>query len=97
MLAGADCPSDEVVAQLAGQIQAGHPADLAALGISTKADGRCAQEKLVTALSPAWGAPVGYKAGLTSAPAQAKFDVDEPVSGQLFESGGTRSSRWLML
>jgi len=59
LLAAADCPSDEAIAQLAGQIQAGEPGDLAALGISTKADERCAQEKLVSALSLAWGAPVG--------------------------------------
>lgn len=87
LLARADCPSDETVAQLAAKIQAGEPADLSTLGISTETDGRCTQNKLVAALSRVWGAPVGYKAGLTSAAAQTKFGVDEPVSGQLFESG----------
>jgi 2-oxo-hept-3-ene-1,7-dioate hydratase len=83
----ADCPNDEVIRQLANDIEAGEPVDLAALGVDTADDGRCAQTKLVAALSQAWGAPVGYKAGLTSAPAQAKFGVDAPLSGRLFENG----------
>jgi len=87
LIAEAGCPSEEAVAAVADEIQAAEPADLSRLGVATPEDGRCAQQKLVGALSQAWGAPIGYKAGLTSAAAQAKFGVDEPVSGRLFENG----------
>lgn len=87
LLGWADCPSDAAVAALAADIQAGEPADLTALGVVSQADGRCAQEKLVAALGPDWGDPIGYKAGLTSPAAQARFGVDEPVSGRLLENG----------
>jgi 2-oxo-hept-3-ene-1,7-dioate hydratase len=75
------------VTSLAAEIQAGEPADLSALGVVTQADGRCAQGKLVDALSADWGDAIGYKAGLTSSAAQKRFGVDEPVSGRLFENG----------
>ena len=57
-------------------------------------DALCAQQKLVLRLQEDLGAPVGYKAGLTSAPAQEHFGVDEPVrgvllEGMLLESGAT--------
>jgi 2-oxo-hept-3-ene-1,7-dioate hydratase len=82
-----DCPGDAAVAALAADIQAGAPADLTALSVVSPADGRCAQEKLVAALGADWGDPIGYKAGLTSAAAQARFGVKEPVSGRLYENG----------
>jgi 2-keto-4-pentenoate hydratase len=94
-----DCPSDEAVAELAARIQAAKPADLTTLGVVTETDGRCAQRKLVAALGQKWGPPVGYKAGLTSAAAQARFGVNAPLRGRLFgngllEDGATVPATW---
>jgi len=86
-VAWADCPDDAEITGLSEQILAGEPADLTALALASAEDGRCAQDKLVAILSDHWGEVVGYKAGLTSAAAQAKFGVEEPVAGRLFEDG----------
>ncbi len=50
----------------------------------TMDDALCTQEKLVEALSAHLGPVVGYKAGLTSKPAQERFGVTEPVGGVLY-------------
>lgn len=78
----AACPEDAVVEALAADILAKRPAGPPA--VDTMADGLCAQEKLVAILAREWGAPAGYKAALTSAPAQQAFGVSEPVRGTLF-------------
>lgn len=80
--ASADCPDDATMAALAADILAARPA--AAPKVATIEDGLCAQDKLVALLSKEWGAPSGYKAGLTSEPAQKAFGVTEPVRGVLF-------------
>lgn len=45
------------------------------------ADGRCIQEKVIEQIRHVAGRPVGYKVGLTSKAAQARFGVSEPVRG----------------
>ena len=78
----AACPSDEAVEALARDILAGTPA--APLDVSNNDDALCAQGKLVAILAASWGEPSGYKAGLTSEPAQKAFGVSEPVRGVLY-------------
>src|SRR5690349_24160665 len=41
--------------------------------------------------------PAGFKAGLTSAPAQARFKTDQPVAGVLFKEGERKSADTLRL
>lgn len=78
----AACPDDDTIRALADDILAGLPTT--APEVATNEDALCAQGKLVEMLAPDWGAPAGYKAGLTSPPAQANFGVSEPVRGVLF-------------
>ena len=78
----AACPSDAEIAVLAGHVLAGTPAPVPQ--VASAEDALCAQNKLVAALSAHWGKPSGYKAGLTSAPAQAAFGATAPVRGVLF-------------
>ncbi|WP_171175361.1 2-keto-4-pentenoate hydratase [Ruegeria sp. HKCCD8929] len=47
-------------------------------------DALCTQAKLTLALEPHKGPVAGYKAGLTSKPAQERFGVSEPVRGVLY-------------
>lgn len=78
------CPSDEEVERFLSDWRAARPAQaLAADG--TIEDALCAQEKILESLQPSLGAPIGYKAGLTSSPAQERFGVDSPVRGVLLE------------
>lgn len=48
------------------------------------ADALCTQALLAKALTPSMGPVVGYKAGLTSKPAQDRFNVTAPVRGVLY-------------
>lgn len=75
------CPDDAAVAAMAADILAATPTDPVA--VETIEDGLCAQEKLVKILEKEWGEPIGYKAGLTSEPAQKTFGVTSPVRGVL--------------
>lgn len=89
----AACPSDEAIDAYVADWKAGKPTTALAVE-ATMADALCAQRKLVERLSEDLGASVGYKAGLTSEPAQERFGVDEPVrgvllEGMLLESGAT--------
>lgn len=79
--AAAACAGDADVAALAATMLAGTPSIPPA--VATIAEGLCTQAKLVALLEPAWGAPVGYKAGLTNPVVQARFGVAEPVRGVL--------------
>ncbi len=54
-------------------------------GEPSLADARAAQEELVRLLAPELGPPVGYKAALTSAAAQQRFGVGEPLRGTLLK------------
>ncbi|MCB9397254.1 MAG: hypothetical protein H6510_05525 [Acidobacteria bacterium] len=52
-------------------------------GLSEPA-GYALQDPLVAALSPTWGQPFGWKAGLTNPVIQQRFGVDHPISGKMF-------------
>jgi 2-keto-4-pentenoate hydratase len=82
--ASAACPSDQAIDAYLADWRALRPAVALAAG-ATMADALCAQGKLILRLQKSLGAPVGYKAALTSAPAQERFGVDEPVRGVLLE------------
>ncbi len=52
-------------------------------GLST-ADGECSRAKLLKLLDAKFGAPIGYKAGLTNPAVQKRFNHDAPVWGALY-------------
>ncbi len=83
-LAFADCASDADIAAFVAATAANQPA-MALSAQGSMEDALCTQAKLAEALAPTMGAVIGYKAGLTSKPAQDRFDVTEPVQGLLFE------------
>jgi 2-keto-4-pentenoate hydratase len=83
--AHAACPDAEAVADRAEALLDNRPSP-AFTGMTSLADGFCAQDQLVAILRESWGAPVGYKVGLTSAPVQQRFGVNHPVRGVLLES-----------
>lgn len=58
-------------------------APAAAVAIADADEARCARDALLARLAPQLGAPVGYKAGLTTKAAQARFGAQEPVLGVL--------------
>lgn len=82
--AGADCASDAAIAQFVADFQAKVPTQ-ALVPEGTMDDALCTQEKLSEAMQAVLGPVVGYKAGLTSKPAQERFGVTEPVGGPLYE------------
>jgi 2-keto-4-pentenoate hydratase len=79
------CPEEAALRALAENLLANRPSPALA-GMTSLADGFCAQDRLVALLAPHWGPPVGYKLGLTSAPVQARFGVNHPVRGTLLRS-----------
>ncbi len=54
------------------------------------------QEAFVSRIESVYGPPVGYKAGLTSPPAQKKFGVTHPLLGVLLEKMLIRKTNLLM-
>lgn len=78
----AACPSDQEIKHLAEDILAATPTQAPA--VTSMEDGFCTQQKLVSILRESWGAPSGYKVGLTSEAAQNMFGVNEPVRGVLY-------------
>lgn len=93
----AECPADAVVAKLAENVLAATPAPPPE--VASTEDALCAQAKLVGILSQSWGAPAGYKAGLTSEPAQKAFGASQPVRGILYsqmmlDDGATVPAGW---
>ncbi|MBW6400479.1 hypothetical protein KPL78_21650 [Roseomonas sp. HJA6] len=85
LAAQAECPDEAAIERLAEALQDNQPSP-AFTGMTSLADGFCAQARLVEELQRAWGRPVGYKVGLTSAPVQQRFGVNHPVRGVLLES-----------
>jgi 2-keto-4-pentenoate hydratase len=78
------CPTDGEVANAAQRYLAYEP--LPALPAGMTMEGAvCGQAKLMTALAPALGQPVGYKAGLTNPAVQKRFGIDRPLLGVLLE------------
>ena len=83
--ARAACPADEAVERMALAIVENRPGEPLS-GMTSLADGQCAQDKLVLLLSRQLGRPVGYKVGLTNPAAQQRFGVPHPVTGTIFEA-----------
>lgn len=84
-LAQAACPDEATMAALARNLLAQQPSQPIA-GMTSLADGLCAQNRLVPMLSAHWGRPVGYKVGLTNPTAQQRFGVNHPVTGIIYEN-----------
>lgn len=81
--AQADCATDEEIAAFVTSFNEGTPA--VALGAQGDMDDAlCTQGKLAEAMEPVMGPVIGYKAGLTSKPAQDRFGVSAPLRGLLF-------------
>ncbi len=80
----AACATDAEIDAFVASYEARSPAIALSAGGSME-DAKCSQAKLVAALEPIMGPVVGYKAGLTSKPAQERFGVSEPVAGVLYE------------
>jgi 2-keto-4-pentenoate hydratase len=80
--AGAACLSDAEVSALFDaynrRMPAANPEGLSA------ADGECTRTKLNRMLELQFGAPVGYKAGLTNPAVQTRFNATAPVWGTLY-------------
>jgi 2-keto-4-pentenoate hydratase len=83
--AQAACPSQAAMDSLAEALIANRPSP-PIQGLATIEEGHCAQERLVAALVPHWGSIVGWKVGLTSAPVQQRFGVNQPLRGMLMQS-----------
>lgn len=81
----AACPDDAAIEAYVAAWKAGEPAEPLVATDAPMEDAICAQAKLVAALQADLGPVVGYKAGLTSKPAQERFGVDQPVFGTLLE------------
>lgn len=81
----AGCASDEEIAAFVAAYTANTPAKALGAG-GSMADALCTQGKLAAALEPHMGPVTGYKAGLTSKPAQERFGVSEPVQGVLYQN-----------
>ncbi len=94
----ADCATDAQVDQYVQDYLSNTPTPALSAGGSMK-DALCTQTKIVSALEQHLGPVIGYKAGLTSAPAQERFGASEPVQGILFrdmmlEDGAAVPSVW---
>ena len=80
----ATCLTDVAVQALMDAYTARQPAanpdDLSA------ADGECSRARFLKLLDARFGAPVGYKAGLTNPAVQKRFGHDAPVWGALYGS-----------
>ena len=83
-IAFADCATNAEIAVFVASANANQPAKALSAG-GSMADALCSQAKLSVAMAPTMGRVIGFKAGLTSAPAQARFGVTEPVRGLLYE------------
>lgn len=96
--AAADCASDEQVENYVKDYLKNTPTAALSPG-ATMDEALCTQAKVAAALEPHLGPVMGYKAGLTSAPAQDRFGASEPVQGLLFrdmmlDDGATVAANW---
>jgi 2-keto-4-pentenoate hydratase len=82
--AQAACPDEATMGRLAEALVDNRSSPPIA-GMTSLADGQCAQDRLVPLLAAHWGRPVGYKVGLTNPAAQQRFGVSHPVTGTIFE------------
>ena len=96
--AAADCASDEEVARFVADYMDHRPTEALGQG-GTMVDALCTQARLSDALAAHLGPVIGYKAGLTSTPAQERFGASAPVRGVLYrdmmlETGATLEVPW---
>ncbi|KIC28970.1 2-keto-4-pentenoate hydratase [Leisingera sp. ANG-M6] len=94
----AACATDAEISAFTESYLAKTPARALSPGGSMQ-DALCSQAKLALAMEPIMGPVVGYKAGLTSKPAQDLFGATEPVQGVLYqnmmlEDGATLDAPW---
>ncbi|WP_029059358.1 2-keto-4-pentenoate hydratase [Stappia stellulata] len=92
--AQAACPAGTTIDAFVADRAAARPAAPPIAVDGSLEDAFCAQAMIVDRLSKDLGPVVGYKAGLTSPPAQKAFGVEEPVFGtllrdMLLESGAS--------
>lgn len=80
--AGAACLGDSQVSAMFDAMAARTPAATPE-GLSA-ADAECTRGKLQRLLAMEYGAPVGYKAGLTNPAVQKRFNATAPVWGRLY-------------
>ncbi len=80
----AGCLSDAQVSEMAQRMADAKPA--ANIEGLTDDEGACTRNKLTKILATRQGKLVGYKAGLTHAATQKRFDTDRPVWGKLYEN-----------
>lgn len=80
--AGAACLSDTQVSAMFDAMASRTPA-VTPEGLSA-ADAECTRAKLQRLLEMDYGAPVGYKAGLTNPAVQKRFNATAPVWGRLY-------------
>ena len=81
----AACASDQEIAAFVADYASNTPT-VALSKDGAMEDALCTQAKLVRAMEPHMGPVIGYKAGLTSKPAQERFNVTEPVQGVLYQN-----------
>ncbi|MEX0366360.1 MAG: 2-keto-4-pentenoate hydratase [Ruegeria sp.] len=79
----ADCATDAEIEAFVADYLSNTPTQALTKDGSIE-DALCTQAKLALALEPHKGPVAGYKAGLTSKPAQERFGVSEPVRGVLY-------------
>ena len=94
----AECASDAQIERYVQDYVTNTPTAALSAGGNME-DARCTQAKIVAALEPHMGPVIGYKAGLTSVPAQERFGAAEPIQGVLFrdmmlEDGATVPTAW---
>lgn len=94
----AACATDAEIAAFVDSYLAKTPAQALSPGASME-DALCSQAKLAAALELHLGPVIGYKAGLTSNPAQERFGATEPVRGLLYQNmmlddGATLDASW---
>ncbi|MGA8891732.1 MAG: hypothetical protein WB493_09200 [Anaeromyxobacteraceae bacterium] len=78
------CPSDAEAAEVARRYLALEPLAVPPAGMTVD-EAVCGQAKLMAALAPSLGPPIGYKAGLTNTTVQKRFGIDQPILGVLLE------------
>lgn len=80
----AACPADRDVALMAARYSNLQPVPNPP-GDLTMKDALCGRDKFVEFLGQQYGRVVGYKAGLTSAATQKRFNHNQPIRGVLLE------------
>ncbi len=79
----ADCASEAEIQGFVSDYLSNTPTS-ALIADGDMNDALCTQALVIQALEPHMGPVIGYKAGLTSKPAQERFGTSEPVQGVLF-------------